>query len=259
MDNITKKETTTTTMVKLFEKLNDLKSIFVYGQRVIPVIQSLIDFMRETVPLLENINKSIAESTNKIPKAKDHISDVTQATELATTEILDLVDMISEELQQTSEQLQVVIEKDKDRTKKIDEIISLVSDNPGAIEKLESLRKDLDSSKLITGLIDKISRASNEAYNITISLQVQDITSQQLAAVNHLIESVQDKLSSLINTLDDNELKEIKLDSNVHYEDGVSFDPNATYNKETTKQKMADTIIQERKNATQEEIDKLFS
>lgn len=259
MDNITKKETTTTTMVKLFEKLNDLKSIFVYGQRVIPVIQSLIDFMRETVPLLENINKSIAESTNKIPKAKDHISDVTQATELATTEILDLVDMISEELQQTSEQLQVVIEKDKDRTKKIDEIISLVSDNPGAIEKLETLRKDLDSSKLITGLIDKISRASNEAYNITISLQVQDITSQQLAAVNHLIESVQDKLSSLINTLDDNELKEIKLDSNVHYEDGVSFDPNATYNKETTKQKMADTIIQERKNATQEEIDKLFS
>lgn len=259
MDNNSKKESTTTTMVALFEKLNDLKSIFVYGQRVIPVIQSLIDFMRETVPLLENINKSIADSTNKIPKAKDHISDVTQATELATTEILDLVDVISEELQQTSEQLQVVIENDKDRTKKIDEIISLVSDSPEAIEKLETLKKDVDSSKLIAGLIEKITKVSNDAYNITISLQVQDITSQQLAAVNHLIESVQEKLSSLINTLDDNELKDIKLGSTVEYSDGVSFDPNATYNKETTKQNMADTIIQERKNTTQEEIDKLFS
>lgn len=257
--NNPQKENTTTTMAKMFDKLNDLKSLFVYGQKVIPIIQSLIDFMRETVPLLENINKSIADSTTKIPKAKDHISDVTQATELATTEILDLVDMISEGLQQTSDQLQIVIEKDKDRTKKIDEIISLVSDNPEAIGKLETLKEDVDSSELIASLIGKISKASNEAYNITISLQVQDITSQQLAAVNHLIESVQEKLSSLINTLDDSELKEIKLDTTAHYSDGVSFDPNATYNKEPTKQKMADTIIQERKNTTQEEIDKLFS
>jgi chemotaxis regulatin CheY-phosphate phosphatase CheZ len=252
------KVNTTTSMVKLFEKLDDLKTIFVYGQRVIPVIQSIIDFMRETVPLLENINASIAESTNKIPKAKDHIFDVTQATELATTEILDLVDSISEDLKESSDQLNELKQDNINKLNQLDEIITLV-DNPKAKEKLEKLKTEFNSSSLIEQLLEKLSKANNETYNITISLQVQDITSQQLAAVNHLIESVQERLSSLINTLDENELKDVKIDNGSHYPEDVSFDPNASYKSQTTKQKMADAIINDRKNATQEEIDKLFS
>lgn len=258
MANTSKKANTTTNMVKLFEKLDDLKTIFVYGQRVIPVIQSIIDFMRETVPLLENINASIAESTNKIPKAKDHISDVTQATELATTEILDLVDTISEDLKDSSDQLNELKQDNINKLNELDEIITSV-DNPKIKEKLEKLKSEFNSNSLIDQLLEKLSKANNETYNITISLQVQDITSQQLAAVNHLIESVQERLSSLINTLDENELKDVKLDNGSHYPEDVSFDPHASYKSQTTKQKMADAIINDRKNATQEEIDKLFS
>ncbi|MCK9212589.1 MAG: hypothetical protein M0P61_17295, partial [Ignavibacteriaceae bacterium] len=58
-----------TNLSELFEKLDDLKTVFRYGEKLIPVIQGLVDFMRDTVPLLENINTSIAESTSKIPKA----------------------------------------------------------------------------------------------------------------------------------------------------------------------------------------------
>ena len=85
-------------MSQLFAKLNDLKKVFSYGERLIPVIHSLGEFMKETVPLLENINKSIAESTSKIPKASNQIQSVTSATELATTEILDLVDVLNVDL-----------------------------------------------------------------------------------------------------------------------------------------------------------------
>ena len=86
-------------MSQLFAKLNDLKKVFTYGEKLIPVIQSLGEFMKETVPLLENINKSIAESTSKIPKASNQIQNVTSATEMATTEILDLVDVLNADLE----------------------------------------------------------------------------------------------------------------------------------------------------------------
>lgn len=89
MENIPKN------MNQVFSKLSDLKYVFHFGEKLIPIIQSIIEFMRDVVPLLENINQSITDSTNDIPKASHQINNVTSATELATTEILDLVDSIS--------------------------------------------------------------------------------------------------------------------------------------------------------------------
>ena len=54
------------------------------------------------------------------------------------------------------------------------------------------------------GIINKI---KDDANNITLSLQVQDITSQQLAAVNHLIESVQAKLGKLVVNLEGTDIE----------------------------------------------------
>jgi len=99
----------------------------------------------------------------------------------------------------------------------------------------------------------------DDVYKITLSLQVQDITSQQLAAVNHLIESVRLKLSSLIIHLDETDLtsiENVKLDIPV----GSTFDPDAVYTKSTERQEAADLLINSINNkATQDEIDKLFS
>ena len=72
-------------------KLRELKALFSVGEKIIPSIQKLVDFINEMSPLLVHINNSIEESNSKIPKATDHIVDVTNATELATTEILDSV------------------------------------------------------------------------------------------------------------------------------------------------------------------------
>jgi len=247
-----------TSMMQLFEKLDDLKSVFIYGQKIIPVIHSLLDFMKDTVPLLENINKSIAESTTKIPKAKHHIHDVTNATELATTEILDIVDTISDDIKTIDNKINSVIEKEEIRALQLDEIIELLDDKPEAKSKLVSLKEELISHEVIRSIQEIISKIKNDAYNITISLQVQDITSQQLAAVNHLIESVQERLSSLIITLGETEIKEMRIENDVTPEN-VHFDPQASYNKETSRQEMADSLVRENLNASQDEIDKLFS
>ena len=164
-------------MNKLFEKLDDLKTIFLYSEKLIPVIQKLIDFMRNTIPLLENINNSITETASKIPTASNQIDSVTSATEMATTEILDTVDKIFMEI--NSAKLNVE---------------NLISSQDGSLNN-ESKEK----LNLINAALDKINQHAN---NVTLSLQVQDITSQQLSAVNYLIQSVQSRLGSLFQDLE---------------------------------------------------------
>ena len=216
-------------MNKLFEKLDDLKTIFLYSEKLIPVIQKLIDFMRNTIPLLENINNSITETASKFPTASSQIDSVTSATEMATTEILDTVDKIFMEI--NSAKLNVE---------------NLISSQDGSLNN-ESKEK----LNLINAALDKINQHAN---NVTLSLQVQDITSQQLAAVNYLIQSVQSRLGSLFQDLEDSNISGMSkyVDKNV-------FNENARYQDTTQQQKEIDQLVTTNKSTTsQDEIDKLF-
>ncbi len=240
-------------MSELFDKLNDLKAVFIYGQRIIPIIQSLIDFMKETVPLLENINQSIDQTAQQIPKAQNQIDDVTSATELATTQILDRVDEITNDLTKADSELKNLLEKYQKRDAKIDEMINK---HPELADELSQFKMN-GSKELIENHIKTLNRINQNTYNISLSLQVQDITSQQLAAVNHLINSVQYRLASLIHDIDDTEIKNIE--SNLSTE--VTFDEGASFTKDTNNQNLADQMFdsQLKEKASQDEIDKLFS
>lgn len=247
-------------MSQLFEKLNDVKSLFQYGQKIIPVLQSLVDFMQETVPLLENINHSIADSTSKIPRATDQINNVTNATELATTEILDLVDMIANSLDSIEGAMKEMVEKEKIKSAAVEKLKAILNNNPEALELLSQYTDADQTVQTIEKLSEVFPKIKNDTYNITLSLQVQDITSQQLAAVNHLIESVQDRLASLIHDIDDTELKDFDVQGHFSTPEGATFDPNASYDKSSDRQDMIDAIINtESQKASQDEIDKLFS
>ena len=246
-------------MGELFERLNDLKIVFRYGQKMIPIIQSLIDFMKETVPLLEDINTSIADTTNKIPRAKDQINNVSSQTELATTEILDVVDSISLDVEKVDKYIHDIKSKEDEKKKLWEGIKKLIPSSHEADEQIKQYEALDVFSSTIPAIEEIFGKIRNDVYKITLSLQVQDITSQQLAAVNHLIESVRMKLSSLIVHLDETDLNAIdnvKLDIPVN----STFDPDAVYTKSTERQDAADELINSINNkATQDEIDKLFS
>lgn len=246
-------------MSDLFDRLNDLKVVFKYGQKLIPIIQGIIDFMKETVPLLEDINTSIADSTSKIPKAKDQIDNVSSATELATTEILDIVDSVSNDITVLEEDIRKNRERETEKDKlweQIKAILGAEGNNDGLIQQYEALGKTADSDK---DILKTLGEVKNNVYNITLSLQVQDITSQQLAAVNHLIESVRTKLASLILHLDESDVSGLEVDG-IEVPANAAFDPDAYYSKSTERQEMADDIIKDSQARTsQDEIDKLFS
>lgn len=248
-----------TTMTDLFERLNDLKIVFRYGQKLIPIIQSLIDFMKETVPLLEDINTSIADSTSKIPKAKDQINNVSSATELATTEILDIIDTISLDMENIEKSVKDFQSKDEQRIIIWNKLKEIFLSNPEAVELVRQYEILNQYNPVFPEMIETFKKIKNGVYSITLSLQVQDITSQQLAAVNHLIESVRTRLSSLIMHLDETELKDIN-EVKIDVPEGSTFDPDAIYTKSSEKQDTADILISNiNSKTTQDEIDKLFS
>ncbi|MGE5363026.1 MAG: protein phosphatase CheZ [Bacteroidota bacterium] len=244
-------------MSQLFDKLNDLKSLFLYGQKIVPILQSLIDFMQETVPLLENINNSIADSTAKIPKASNQINNVTSATELATTEILDLVDAISNSIDGVEKELSVLKENEGKKSRIMEKLKEQLNGQTENLALLEEYQQYGNGLSVIENTLQVFPKLKNDAYNITLSLQVQDITTQQLAAVNHLIESVQSRLASLILDIDETGLDD--GDMSITPPQGATYDPNASYDKSESRQDMIDAIIsKESQKTSQDEIDKLF-
>lgn len=226
-------------MDQIFHKLGDLKHFFVYGQKLVPIIQKIIDFMRDTVPILENVNNSIQYSTSKIPKAALQINSVTNATEIATGEILDTVDSMFVD----------IVEMKKD----VNELREKFGNNDsGAVSSEEMLAK-------MDKLENSINKIESAATSITISLQVQDITAQQLASVNHLIQSIQQKLSSLLIDFGNEEDLDLSEDEREASRN-ATFNPDARYDKSGQNQKLADSIIDTAKlHTSQDEIDKLFA
>lgn len=230
---------------KVFERLSDLKAIFRFGEKIVPIIQSLVEFMREIIPLLETINSSISDSTKKMPMASNQIADVTSATELATTQILDLVDDIGIALTNIENGL---IQDEEDRAKAA-HLIALIKekvgpDNPVHTE-IDELHAMVVGSQLKESSIQLIEAIKDDTYKITLSLQVQDITAQQLAAVNHLIESVNQRLTLLVDDINQSEIRSEFLPEDFSGSTAVHFDPNASFTKTEGKQDVADAIVQQ--------------
>lgn len=250
-------------MSNIFDKLNDLKNLFKFGERIVPIIQSLIEFMKEIVPLLENINTSISDTANKMPQAANQIDSVTSATELATTEILDLVDKIGGVVMELEQDMKGLQEQKTRKTEIVDTLKQTLGGNSDALALLDELMELDEVGAVAEKAATQLAQINDANYQITLSLQVQDITAQQLAAVNHLINSVHGKLATLISDIDMSDIKDGISDLDIEAPEGATFDPKASYKKDD-RQSQADDIINSATGSSgggvssQADIDALF-
>lgn len=245
----------------LIKKAEELRALFILGQRVVPFLEELFSFVGEIQPLLEEINTSIKDNLSKMPNLSKQLSKVTEATELATNEILDIVDGVFYKLDILNSNL-IEIEKQNNSLKNIySELKKLIEENINNSLSLEELIKKLQSLQVqvynsialesyINSMKEMIENIRNDSTSIMLSLQVQDITSQQIAAVNHLLNTVQSKLNSLLNKFQPGEIG--KMTNNFSETTNVSelhrviaFDPDAVESLSGN-------------SARQDEIDKLF-
>lgn len=253
----------------LLKKADELRSLFVLGQRVIPFLEEIFVFVQDIQPMLEEINQSIDENIQKMPGASEKLSKVTEANELATTEIMDTLDKMfgsTDKLHKNSATISEHYEKIIDKPLRLLEILrrGIVSggDLNKAIPQIDNAIAKIKSfsSKKIKPIEDEnksiIDEINNDAGAIMMSLQVQDITSQQIAAVDHMLSTIQDKLAQIlkhfkntdVSSLVDIDEKEsddpLKTNTKkLHRE--IAFDPNAinSYDDNQKRQEEIDELI----------------
>jgi len=270
---------------EIIDKAKELNALLVLGQKAIPFLEEIFIFINEIEPILKEINQSISDNLKRMPSATNQISKVTEATELATTEILDIMDNLSN---RTAEIKNILNENDifdTIQTKYKNKIFELLHNkekytDENLISEVENIF-DLLNKETSIGIqnkhnkIESILRSiDDDSMKIILNLQVQDITSQQLAAVNHLIITVQEKLLNIIKQFDDYQVSDLEVNNILNSAKNIkegTFDPQAieSYSGTSEKQDAIDEIIKshktkgsdylQEKNTLQEDIDKLFS
>lgn len=255
----------------LLKKADELRSLFVLGQRVIPFLEEIFVFVQDIQPMLEEINNSIDENIKKMPGASEKLSKVTEANELATTEIMDTLDKMfgsTDKLNKNSSDISNHYKKIIDKPLRLLEILRRGIDSGGdlkkalpqidsAISKIKSFNankiKPLEDEN--KSIVDEI---NNDAGAIMMSLQVQDITSQQIAAVDHMLVAVQDKLADILKHFKNTDVSSlVDLDKPIDADDDpmktntsklhreIAFDPNAigSYEDNQKRQDMVDSLV----------------
>jgi len=245
----------------LIKKAEELRALFILGQRVVPFLEELFAFVGEIQPLLEEINTSIQENLSKMPNLSKQLSKVTEATELATNEILDIVDGVFYKLDILSSTLKEFESSQlglKDFFEDFNKLVDKFNNGSFSIDdlklnlsSLQAKSKDILSVETkINSMKEMIDNIRNDSSSIMLALQVQDITSQQIAAVNHLLNTVQTRLNSLISKFQSGDITKVasvqEQTTNVtELHRVIAFDPDAV-----------ESLIDN--PARQDEIDKLF-
>lgn len=227
------------------------------------IVGSLLGKLQGIIPIIDRIRQSIRESSASIPRASVQLTSVTQATEVATVEILNVVDSMNQSIAHAESALATLREGHKhamtferEFTEQLEASLSSREDN-GAVQKLHDLWKHRPLSSVdatqIHAIHDCLAKAREDSMQITLALQVQDITSQQIAGVLHLIETVRLQLVDTLRYAENIEKPE-KDTPPVRVSEATAFDMNAQYSKSTDRQATADDIIKQwnaEKNAQQ--------
>ena len=179
--------------------------------------ESVITALQKVITLLDRIKNAIEESSSKIPNASVQLNTVTQATELATVEILDVLDLMGTKIH--------ILENGMKEF-----------DQAGISEK---------QLLMLTGIKQTLAELKENTSNITVALQVQDITAQKIGAANHLIESVRKELLNELNYFETAKQKtdDARRQVEVEIDGPKAFDVNASYMKTPEHQSKIDEVV----------------
>lgn len=235
----------------MLARLDAVRAVFDVGPHSLPFLEEVAIFLKEISPLLEQINDSIRDSTSTMPRATTQLESVSHATEIAATEILDLVDAATArlgEIKACSEQgirrEQALMEADEHLMETLrsglagrdEELLTTVERLHADRGKMRAQHVELSSS-----VADTVADVRGMLCRITTSLQVQDITSQQIAAVSHSIESIRRRMNILAQHLN---TEGSRLGMELHDpETRASFDPDARYDRPHDDQAIADAVF----------------
>jgi chemotaxis regulatin CheY-phosphate phosphatase CheZ len=181
-------------------------------------MNGVVDVLFGIIPVLDQIKQSIERSTGTIPRAATQLNNVSQATEMATVEILNTLDRMT------------------GRIEVAESAVSTLRSGGGNLdESLQAIGKSLEDTR-------------QDSMNIAMALQVQDITSQQIAGVSDMIESVRRQLLEALGQLAPGEKP---ADGQPQTQVKV-YDSNASFTNSGERQESADEIVKQFKQVDHE-------
>ena len=234
------------------DKLDELRAIFVLGRRSFPFLQEIIGFVQDITVLLEEVDATIQERTGHMTRATSQLESVSEATELATGEILDLIDEVLSTTRTLEDALAASEDSFDDLADADERLLTLLQNELGdehseLLAKAErigheknALRRDAQDE--LEAAREALAPIRSRMNRITMSLQVQDITAQQIASVNHLIESVRSRMNALLERLGSGNVSASDIPSGEPPRT-ATFDSNARYDRSTDRQDMADDLM----------------
>ena len=231
----------------ILKKVEELKALLVFSRRIIPFMEDVLVFVKDIVPVVEEIKSSVETSSHKLPKASQQLDKITMATEMASTEILNLVEGIFFQIDRAKVELAAREERlarSRDAAKRIDGL--LAREGPrghqlaAAWQEYRNALEDDDRPGFLRDTLEGIQR---DCTSIMIALQVQDITAQQIAAVNKLMESVDEGLNRMLRNFRETPGARSRSQF-AHPRLDISFDTAAEYTGADDRQRMADRIME---------------
>lgn len=211
------------------------------------IFEQFIEAISSVIPLLDNIKVSIAESTGRIPKASRQLHSVTEATESATVEILNVLDSMSQKVSKVEAGV-VDVKRNQERqteiAQKLSEMIAATG-NEALLAGWEHFRQSADQSVPIAAIERFLGEIKDDSMNIAMALQVQDITSQQIAGARHMIESVRLELIRILEHFNGDWTKNPGPlpPANGKAEPPQHFDTDAQFSRSNVRQERADAIV----------------
>ena len=237
---------------EFLDKLDELQAIFVLSRRFAPFLDELFDFVQDITVLLEEVNTTIRTRSGHMERATEHLKSVSEATEVATSEILDHSDEVLKDLRSIEDQLSTLEEQFAEEAKADNQVLALLREELGEgheelldeVARIQGRKQDLrdEWAAQLQETRDSLSPIRDRMNQIMMSLQVQDVTEQQLSSVNHLIETVRDRIDALLARLGTGQADRSEAPSGEPSRT-AAFNMNAEYDRSDDKQRMADDVV----------------
>lgn len=178
---------------------------------VLDDIVKLVSSMNEMIRNFKSMRDPIMESSNSVPQASKQLDKVTQETERVTNQMLDLVETMTERGMNTADNVETLLEDTDQLTDRQEELLREIQENAAEDQ--------------------------NDIFLIMDALQFQDITSQQISHANSILDTIEQKLQSLLYMIGEA--------FEVQEEVERCFDPEATTTERETRQDLVDSLIKE--------------
>lgn len=242
---------------EFLNKLDEIRAVFILGRRALPFLEETIQFVQDITVLLEEVNATIQTRTGHMHRAKNQLQSVSEATEVATSEILDHTDEVLSKLEVLKKGMNTSEEQFADLAAADDKLLNLLREELGddheelleEVEQIQRRKQSLREERTahLEESREVLSGIRNKMNQITMSLQVQDITEQQLASVNHLIETVRDRIDSLLEDIGTGKVGEEDMPSGTP-SSTATFNAGARYDRSPDRQRMADDLVDSMRN-----------